>query len=424
MTIFHGSAVASFHQNQTTFMFRSLIVFAFLGTSVTGFAAQFTIESAVTYAVAHNPDLAAARFSIAEARARLLGSGRLSNPELEADLRPNVLGREFSFGLGFVQRFPLTNRLRLEKAVSLAEVTTAEAEVLATEVKLGTAVRTVAVKMLSLEGSKTLKEKQIANSRELAASATEIAASGEGSGLEATQFELEAQQLSLDLLTLESERATLTGEARPLIGVTVSETVEFTGSLPAVGVPGEASPNIIARPDYQAARARIEAARQGIALAKANKWADAGVGLGAEVDRLEDAPDGLQTEGIISLKFSLPLPFWNKNEGKIQEAEAIAARAEKEAEALAARVRAEAMAALSEMRAARRILDEISNVLLPKALQIEDKISSFYKQSQPGVLLPDVLRSREKRLAIEQAKLDALRSYHLASIRWNAAMGR
>ena len=132
----------------------------------------------------------------------------------------------------------------------------------------------------------------------------------------------------------------------------------------------------------------------------------------------------MQTDGIIGLKFTLPLPFWNKNEGKIKEAEAATARAEKEAEALVAGVRAEAMAALGEMKAARRILDETSGVLLPKAVQIEEKISGFYKQSQPGVLLTDVLRSREKRLSIEQAKLDALRSYHLARIRFNAAMGR
>jgi cobalt-zinc-cadmium efflux system outer membrane protein len=82
------------------------------------------------------------------------------------------------------------------------------------------------------------------------------------------------------------------------------------------------------------------------------------------------------------------------------------------------------MAALGEMKAARRILDQTSDVLLPKALQIEEKILLFYKQGQPGVLLTDLLRSREKRLAMQQAKVDALRSYHLARIRFNAAMGR
>lgn len=405
-------------------MFRNLFTFTFLGLAVAGHAERFTLESAVPYALKHNPELAAARFSIEEARGRLLHSGRLTNPELESELRPNVRGREFSFGVGFVQKFPLTNRLRLEKAVSQAELVTAEAEVRAAELKLATAIRTVGVKLLSLQGSKALKERQIANSKELAASSAKIAAQAEGSGLEASQFELEAQQLSLDLLQLDSDHAGLAGEVRPLLGLPAAEAVEFTGGLPEVALPGSASPDMATRADYQAAQARIEAARQGISLAKANKWADASIGVGAELDRAEDAPDGLQNEGIVGIRFSLPLPFWNKNEGKVKEAQASAARAEKEAEALVAQVRAEAVAALAEMKAARRIANETTNSLLPKAREIEEKIASFYKQAQPGTQLSDVLRSREKRLALEQAKLDALRSYHLARIRFNAAMGR
>lgn len=402
-------------------MFRSIFLFLYLTLSVQG--ARFTLESAVQHALSHNPELAAARFSIAEAQGRLLQSGRRTNPELESDLRPHLRGREISYGIGFMQKFPLTNRLRLEKAVSAAGVTLAEAEVRAAELKLATAVRTVGVKWLSLDGSKALKEKMIANSRELAASAAKIAAQAEGSGLEATQFELEAQQLALDLLQLDATRAALEGEARPLLGVPVTESVEFTGSLPEPAEPADASSNVSHRADYQAALARLEAARQNVALSKAHKWEDAGVGLSASVDRTEDAPDGLQTDGFIGIKFSLPLPFWNKNEGKIKEAEATVSRTEMEAEAVAAQARAEGAAALGEMKAALRIVQETNGKLLPKAREIEEKIAAFYKQAQPGTQLTDVLRSREKRLAIEQASLDALRTYHLARIRFNAALG-
>ena len=160
-----------------------------------------------------------------------------------------------------------------------------------------------------------------------------------------------------------------------------------------------------------------------MALSKANKWEDAGIGLSASVDRTEDAPDGLQTDGFIGIKFSLPLPFWNKNEGRIKEAEATVSRTELEAVAVAAQARAEASAARGEMKAALRIVQETNGKLLPKAREIEEKIAAFYKQAQPGTQLTDVLRSREKRLAMEQASLDALRTYHLARIRFNAAQG-
>ncbi len=405
-------------------MFRLTLCISFLCLAVAGRAEPFTLDSAASYALQHNPDLAAARFSIEEARGRLMQAGRRSNPELESELKPNVRGREFSFGVGFMQRFPFTNRLRIEKAVGQAELAAATAEVQAAERKLATAVRMVGVKILSLRENRALKEKLIATSKELAASASKIAAVGEGSSLEAAQFELEAQQLSLDLLQLESEQAVLLGEARPLMGLAATQSAEFTGSLPEATLPRDANPDLAARPDYCAAQSRTEAAQQGIALAKANKWQDAGIGLTAELDRSEDAPDGLQRDGFIGIKFSLPLPFWNKNEGKIVEAEATAARAGKEAEALAANIRAEAAAALGEMTAAQRILDQTTNKLLPKALELEEKFLLNYKNGQPGSQLTDVLRSREKRLALEQAKVDALRAYHLARIRYNAAMGR
>ena len=79
-----------------------------------------------------------------------------------------------------MQRFPLTNRLRLEKAVSKAELVSAEAEVRAVEWKLATAVKSTGVKLLSLQQSRKLKEKQIANSDELAKSAAELAKRAEG----------------------------------------------------------------------------------------------------------------------------------------------------------------------------------------------------------------------------------------------------
>jgi outer membrane protein TolC len=404
-------------------MIRLHATILFFSLSVAGWAERFSLDSAASFAIKHNPELAAARFNIEEARGRLLQSGRRANPEFESEIKPNVRGREYSIGIGFVQRFPLTNRLRLEKAVSQADLTAAEAEVRAGELKLAASIRALGVKWLTLQENMALKARQVSNSKELAEVASKTAAAAEGSSVEAAQLQLEARQLSMEILQLEAEKATLEGEARSLLGMG-SGTVDFVGSLPNPSVPGTASPNLDSRPDYQAAQARIESAQRALDLAKANKWEDVGVGIGAEVERSEDAPEGLETDGFVGLRFSLPLPFWNKNEGKIKEAEASAAKAEHEANALRLAVKAEALAAIGEMKAARRILDETDGELLPLARSLEEKLATYYKQSQPDTKLADVLRSRDKRLAIEQARLDALRAYHLARVRFESAMGR
>lgn len=403
-------------------MFRTVFALAVFCAVIDGRAASFTQESAAAHALHHNPELRAARLAIAEAEGRLLSAGRRANPELETEVRPNVQGREFSVGVGLLQRFPLTDRLLLEKTVSRAQLAVAVAEVRSAERRLVQEVRSLVVKMQSLKGRQALTEAQIANSRELAKIAAKAAASGEGSPLEAEQLELEAQQLTLDLLRVESERTALAAALRPLLGMGVDASLDLSGELAEPRSPGGPLAELPDRPEMQAARARVDAARHNLALEQKNRWQDAAVGLTAEIDRSEDAPDGLQTDGFVGLKFSLPLPFWNKNEGRIREAEATTQRREAEADALAAGLRAEAAAARAGMLAAAQVHDQTSGPLLAKARQLEERVLSAYQSGQAP--LTDVVRSRERRLALEAAALDARRDYNLARVRFEAAMGR
>lgn len=396
--------------------------FLFLILCACGLRAEtLTIEGAVTRALRSNPDLAAARWRIEEARARLWNSGRPANPELDAEVKPNVKGREFTFSVGFMQKFPRTNRLHLERAISQAELAVAEAEVKNAARLLASEVRTAAVKLLAVQSRKALKEQERKTSAELAADAEHAATAGEGSLLDAAHFELEVQQFSLDMLNADAEAAGLTGVLRPLLGLSGKESLTVSGELSRPASPGKgASPEN--RGDYQAALAKESAARTGIDAARAGKWDDVSYGLRYEREQSEDAGAGLRRDDFIGLKFSLPLPFWNKNEGKVREAEAAAARAAKEREALALKIHSESDAALAEMAAAAKIIEQTSGPLLAKAKDLEDRHTAANKLGQAP--LADVLRSREMRFKLEEARVTALRDYHLARVRLLAAQGR
>ncbi|HEX8309981.1 MAG TPA: hypothetical protein VF614_01610, partial [Chthoniobacteraceae bacterium] len=90
---------------------------------------QLTVDNVAEYARQKSPQLSAARYRIEEARGRLEGAGRLTNPELEVEFAQDTRMPERVFAVAFMQRFPLTARLRLEKAVSAAQVAAAAAEV-------------------------------------------------------------------------------------------------------------------------------------------------------------------------------------------------------------------------------------------------------------------------------------------------------
>lgn len=390
-------------------------------TAATSSAVTLSIERTPAYALAHNPSLAAARLRIDQARGRVLGAGRLANPELEIDFSQNVRTPERSFGVAFIQRFPLTARLRLEKAVSQAQLAAADAEVRDAERKLAAEASAAAVKYLAVRAQRELRRQQLANSRDQTEFISRRVAAGEASAVELAQVDLEGQQLTVEMLQLDAARAALEGELRSLLGVPAAEAVEISGALatpgtlPAPGASGEG------RADLRAARHAADAARESVGLAKAQRWEDVGVGLTAAGERTEDAPEGLSTDYFLGLKLSMPLPIWNRNQGGIAEASAAAARADQEAEAIAFNIRSEAEAARGEMAALARLVGEMDDLLLPNAAQVEDQLRASYGTGQTP--LTEVLRARARRLELAQRRVDALRDYHLARVRYDASIG-
>ena len=403
-------------------MFRILAFTLLLNAAAGAAGVSLSLDAVGAYAVRHNPQLAAAQLRIDEARGRLLGAGRLANPEIEAEFSQNVRMPERVATVGFMQRFPLTARLRLEKAVSRAQLAAAEAEVRDVERKLIAQARTAAVKLVAVRAQRELRQQQLTNSRNQTEFITKRIATGEAAPVDAALTELESQQLSVELLQIEAARAALLGELQPLLGVEASHGLEITGTLAAPGSVPARGGSGESRGDLAAARHTAEAARQSLGLAEAQKWQDFGAGLTASAERTEDAPEGFSNDYFLGFRLSIPLPLWNKNEGGIAEASATAARTRKEIEALGLGIRAEVEAARAEMAALASLVAEMDSGLLPNALQVEEQLRISFGTGQTP--LTEVLRARARRLEISQRRLDALREYHLARVRYEAAIGR
>lgn len=389
------------------------------------FASRLSAESIALQAVpakvrANNPSLAAARMRIEEARGRLLGAGRLSNPELGVGFTHDRRFEEGTVGASFDQRFPVTARLRLEKEFSAKLVAAAELEVRDAERQLIAETQALVVKLLSLDQQRALRLQQTQLAQKLSKFASERAAAGEISALDAAQAQVDSQRLLLEGNKLETARVSLVGELKPKLGVAAGDSLTIIGDLPATTMPARASWE--GRADYQLARVNEDAARSEIDLAKANKWEDLTAGLMWEGERMEDAPEGLQRTGFFGLKLSIPLPFWNRNQGQIAEKTAAALRASLETKALAAGISNEASAARAEMEANAKLATETKDKLLPLVLQQTERLESAYQTGQVDLLT--VLRAREQRLALESAVLEAIRDFHLARIRYEAATGK
>ena len=404
--------------------FRLPAVAAFLLTAISLHAEPSVVVSLASVGDrirAQNPDLAAARFRIQEAFGRLNQAGRPDNPELETLIEHNPRFREGRLEVGLSQRFPVTDRLRLEKQVSLSELKSSEAEVREVERQLIGKAREAIVKVLVTRQRRELLKEQFAVSREFAAFLSDVVTKGEGSALDAGQAKLEAASLSTEIRQLDAGETALLGELKPLLGMGTGESLNIGGTLPEPSMPA-ASTDPSKRPDLQVAKLEAQAAAEGVSLEQARRYDDVEGGFFTAVERTEDAPDGYSTDALVGLRLKIALPFWNKNEGAIQEAQAKQQRKELEAVALGRGIRLEAEAARSEMAEWAKLVREINITLMPLAEEQRTLAETTYRNGQGEI--QSVLRTREKRLQLAVARLDALREFHLARVRHETALAK
>jgi len=367
----------------------------------------------------HHPSLQAARLTINEAYGRHLGAGRLPNPSFNYNFQNQSRVSPQTQVFAFDQSFPITKRLSLEKKLTTQLVKAAELEVLDAERKLVAESRTLAVKLLTIARQRDLRQQQTSLAQKLAEFAEGRAKTGEFSSLDAKQVQLDAQKLRIESRLLEAESVALLGQLKPMLGIMSEDALVITGVLPALKVPGNTSWQ--QRPDYQLAQTKIAAANTDKDLAKARRLQDVTAGFFASREMQDVTPTNREHTGYVGFHVSLPLPFWNRNQGEIAEKTAAAERSQLESAALAMQINGEAGTAKKEMETNASIVFETRQTLLPLAQEQAAEIQKAYESGQANLLT--VLRARDQRLQLESAVLNAERDFHLARIRYEAATG-
>jgi cobalt-zinc-cadmium efflux system outer membrane protein len=408
-------------------MFRKIIFT--LGTSIAFSTSTATAEQARPivsyYSIADqvrkkNPDLAAARFRVEEALGRLSQAGRLTNPELRIETESNQRFRERSLTVGFSQKFPLTDRLRLEKEVGASDVRIAQAEIAELERELVAQARQAVIEYLSLNRQRNLRKEQIKLVEELGSSLRKIAARGEISALDVGLVKLETLQLTTELRQYNAQEKALNGVIKPLLGMALDAPLIIGGDLEQMTT--EALPSDLnRRGDIRAAKHSIVGAGKQVELEQAKRYDDIEVGVFASAERTEDAPEGFETEGIIGVGVTIPFPWWNKNEGNIAEAKARVRRKQSELTALERAVMHKAKAAREEMIEWAGLVREIDNTLFPAAAEQLALAEKTYGEGQTDI--QTVLRSREQKLRLETSRIAAVEAFHKARANYESQLG-
>ena len=177
-------------------------------------------------------------------------------------------GREGEFDIGLMQRFPLTARLRIEKAVSAAQIAAAVAEIADKQRMLVAEAQSMAVNILEMRAQIAIAENQATLADTVAEVALARAGAGESS-IEAAQLHLEARRARSGILRMRASIAGMTESLKPMLGLSPPEPLEIAGALPPARMPAFVQPGMADRTSRRRCTGSRAPSDRSISLARA-----------------------------------------------------------------------------------------------------------------------------------------------------------
>ena len=412
---------------------RPLIIFvgsALLGGhNQIGNATGMTMPQAIEIAVQNNKDLQAVRYTVEQARARLLQAGLPPNPRLDIATKNDLLFKnegEYVAGIGISQQFSVANRIGQQKEVARVDVALALAEIKQAELKLAGDVASRFYSILALNRQIEARERLMDVDQKLVLATRNRFKAAEVSELDVNTAQLEFQRLTQERALLKNQRTTQLAQLNQLLGRSATESIELDDTLPSgdplPGLADQQREALSSRPDLHFAVLNADRAQANQALARAERWEDWTVGVGLEQGR--QVVDGAPPQGTsrtLGLSLSIPLPLRNQNQGSLAEATAAGAQAYARIEALKLNIGNEVAGAYAETERLQQALSEYQHNMLP----VSERNVLLAQQGYNQGLIPidDVVRIQRQQGEINTAYLNTLDQYLQALARLHIATG-
>ena len=411
------------------FSIYSVVLLAGFSAVAEPLATNLTPESASETALAENRDLAAARFAIRQAEGRLKQAGLWPNPEFELGGKNDSAFAnqgEYDLATGFKQHFPITGRLTKAKAVARVDVAMALAEVSNQErLLVGEVLGRSRELLVTREKLKANEEIQGVIQKVIEVSEKRLKVA-EVSAADVNLAKLELQKLTLAQAAFLNQQEITATALNRLLGREPKMPLQMSGAVATefdTNMVAEVSRQALARrPDRQLFALGIDRAGAEITLARAEKWADWTVGFDYSrgVSKF-DAPIGTKTDNFLGVSVSIPLPLWNKNQGRISEAQATQQRAEAELQALDLRIATEAQTAENQMRRLFGILRQYREESIKLA---DENIALLQKGYADGLVsITAVIQAQQQLTDLRRSYLEALAEFIRAKTDWETATG-
>jgi cobalt-zinc-cadmium efflux system outer membrane protein len=317
-----------------------------------------SLPEALEIAYAQNPRMAAVRQEAEAAKGRWIQAGVYPNPEVEVSVT------ELSKGVGsgstvgddsvaLSQEIDLLGKVPLKAKV-------AQAEYQAIRHTLEQTWNEVAFELTRAYNTLLLSTQRVGVAREVLELTRRLLDrvqlkynAGEALRNELLRAQIEAAQAENAVLEVEKQVSLDAAQLNILLGRDARAPLVATDEL--TYEPRELDPDALIvqalarRPDLKARKAALQAQHEQVRLARRNIVENPAV---SAIGTRERGDAG--TEQVFGMAVRWPLPFWNRNQGTIREAQAELQRRTVEQEALTRQVGLEVISAVAEARLAQR----------------------------------------------------------------------
>ncbi len=377
----------------------------------------------IAEAVAHNPELIAARASHEAAVQRERPAGALDDPMLEVGF-VNAPVPSLSFRrddmtmkmLGLSQKLPYPGKRALREQVAAANSSSISSAVEETTNRIVRDVRIVYEDLRFARTTEKIIERTQETLRELVAISNARFAVGEAAQSDVLKAQTEVVQRQQDVLKSRQDIAARQAELRRLLGRPTADGAIAPTPATLTPLRGDAAAlkqdALDHRPQIRALGALVEKSDRELELARREYYPDFELRLGyGQRDR---SVDGMPRDAMVTMTVAVNLPIWRKSRLEPRVAEARAMR--REAEAMASAQRFETQASLEQQLALEHQSREGAGLyrttLLPQTHAVVQSALNAYRVGRVDFLT--VLDAQMRVFAAEKGEADAVDTHNKA----------
>ncbi len=356
---------------------------------------RLTLRDAVTLAVERNPAMVAARADVDAVEGDRLAASRRPNPTLSVDsagypvfesARPGYWGGQ-EFTVRFDQELETAGRRRLRTEVAESGRATAQFDVQDRARQIGLDVRRAYLTAVLAQADRGVAQTSLEEIDRVIALNRARLQQGEISGAELRRLQVERLRFVEDVfgadLALKNARSTLLALLNAprldlpleLIDGLKASPAEGLEALTAASADAGGAPRLLAqaleaRPDVLVARREQVQAETSTRLQRALRTPNITLGGGYQ--------NNFGSDGVV-FGVTMPLPFFNQNQGGIARADAERRAADARADATATVVRLDVQRALNAVDTNRARVDYIEREYLMNAQESRDIVLESYR---------------------------------------------